>query len=352
MAASMAANVLRRVCLPRPVLPVAQHRTMAQSKYLEPGQQRRPGSLAPITPSTSKQRGSGAGRKDFTEDMPAHYQALQRISEQLSSPFSGVLGDMAGGPMQAYRERSQRLRQKSDQNKMEEVYEASRNFLMEPVTWTFGNMQAYQRKVLELAGATGWRRRISSDDPSILHLEKELRVLEAMTPAELMSNHKNVFTEDSKKLIAEKSGATVKYVESVIMEHDILRADRRWYKILMQFGRQLPTSFEDRSFMGESDRPFSESEREYQEKMIEKHRLKADRLKPPRMFNVYFRKPTCGGNQWSTRPPKTYPVQFKMRYERRERLRGVGVPGGGGDRGRPWGKLGQHFGGGYPAPVR
>lgn len=286
------------------------------------------------------------GRPDMSAEMPAHHKALQQLSEKLAAPLSSLVGDLAGSPVQALQERNARLRQGADLRKQEEVFESSRSFLMEPETWTYGNMAAYQRKVLELAGATGWRRRIASDEPSILHLEKELRVLEAMTPAELMSNHKSVFTPESKKLIAEKAGTTVKYVDQVIMEHDILRADRRWYKILTQFGRALPKTFEDRQFMGEYDRPFSESELQYQEEMLEKHRMKSERKKPPRMNNVYFRTPTCGGNRWTTRPPKWYPVQWRMRPERQDRLSGVGIQGGGGDRGRPWGKVASHSSGG------
>merc|ERR1719375_1574481 len=123
-------------------------------------------------------------------------------------------------------------------------------------------MMAYQRKILDLMGAYGWRRKIQADDPSIQHLEKELRVLEAMTPVELASNHKSVFTKESIKLIAEKSGTKESFVNQVIMEHDILRADRKWYKILEQFNRPVPKTFEDRQYYAEFDRPMSETENE------------------------------------------------------------------------------------------
>lgn len=275
--------------------------------------------------------------------MPAHHRALQGIADQLGGAETAV-GSLMGGPMDAYRKRSLRLRKASDLKQQEEVFEASRNFLMEPERWTYGNMAAYQRKILELVGATGWRRRLSADDPNIQHLEKELKVLEAMTPVELASNHKSVFTVEAKKLIAEKAGCTVKYVEQVIMEHDILRADRRWYQIRMQFNKPLPKTFEDRSYMGEYDRPFSETERHYQEDMMEEQKLKMRRQKPPRFNCVYYRFPSAGGNRWSTRPPRWYPAQWKVSSERRSRLAGVGVSGGGGDRGRPWGKLAQFIG--------
>merc|ERR1719447_1828412 len=117
------------------------------------------------------------------------------------------------------------------------------------------------------------------------------------------------------------------------MEHDILRADRRWYQIRMQFNKPLPQSFDDRSHMGEYDRPFSESEIEHQEEMMEKQAQGKSRQAPPRMHAVYFRQPSCGGNRWSTKPPRWYPTVWGMRPERRERLAGC-TPGGGGDRGK------------------
>merc|ERR1712072_975537 len=104
----------------------------------------------------------------------------------------------------------------------------------------------------------------------IQHLEKELKVLEAMTPVEMASNHKSVFTSEAVKLIAEKSGQKETFVLQVIMEHDILRADRRWYKILEQFDRPLPKTFEDRQFYAEFDRPVSETEREIRQDMVDK----------------------------------------------------------------------------------
>mmetsp|Transcript_67374 Transcript_67374/g.121404 ORF Transcript_67374/g.121404 Transcript_67374/m.121404 type:complete len:361 (-) Transcript_67374:70-1152(-) len=277
-----------------------------------------PGQLAPSTP---------------------HLQALQRISEMLP-----VIGDGAG-IMQNFRDRQVRLRKKKDLSQQEEIFGEAVKFLMIGERWTYGNMLAYQRKVLDLMGAHSFMRRFQGDDPSVAHLEKELRVLEAMTPVELASNHKSIFTKEVVKLIAEKSGATVKFVDQVILEHDILRADRRWYQILKQFDRPMPQSFEDRSFMAEYDRPFSNSEIDYRQEMMDKHQEKqGTRMKPKRIHAIWYRHPTCGGNRWSARPPRWYPVNWKTRPERRSRLAGVGISGGGGDRGRPWGRLGNFVG--------
>lgn len=284
---------------------------------------------------------SPGARARVERSMPSvtpHHTALQSLANSLS-PFGA--GEGKGASLgQALRERRTRIRARNDYQQQADIFEESRLYLMEPEFWTFGHFAAYQRKLLDLMGAYGWRRRLSSDDPSIQHLEKELRVLDAMTPIELASNHKRVFTREAKKLIAEKAGATEKYVDQVLLEHDILRGDRRWYMIREQFGKPLPKTFEDRQIMAEYDRPFSEMEKEMRQEMIDKEEVKMNvkGKKPPRINKVYFRHPTRGGNRWSTRPPKWYPSRWRLRPERRFRLRGVGV-GRGGDRGRPWGRI-------------
>jgi len=263
-----------------------------------------------------------------------HHRALQKIAE-LMAPVTGE-----EGVVQKMRERRVRLRGRKELSQQQDVYEASVEFLMHPDTWTYGNMAAYQMKVLDLMGAYGWRRRLSADDPAIAHLEKELRVLQSMTPVEMASNHKSVFSRESVALIAEKSGAKVQFVNQVIMEHDILRGDRRWYKILTQFDRPLPKTFEDRQFYAEFDRPYSETEKEVRQKMIDEQQAKSKQngVKPKRFRNIWFRTPSCGGNRWSTRPPKWYPARFKMRQERVARLGGPSM-GGNARRSGPWGNF-------------
>merc|ERR1719181_1048225 len=106
-----------------------------------------------------------------------------------------------------------------------------------------------------------------------------------MTPVELASNHKRVFTKEAIKLIAEKSGQKEQFVHQVIMEHDILRADRRWYQILQQFDRPLPKTFEDRQFMAEFDRPVSETEKEVRQGMVDRESKKSlDKKFKPKRF--------------------------------------------------------------------
>merc|ERR1712216_436668 len=128
----------------------------------------------------------------------------------------------------------------------------------------------------------------------------------------------------------------------VIMEHDILRADRKWYMILEQFSRPLPQTFEDRQLMAEYDRPFSETEKEMRQQMIDKQtQLGQERkIAPKRYKNIWYRHPTCGGNRWSARPPRWYPVVFKMRSARLARMTGTPCKGQGNARSQgPWGNL-------------
>jgi hypothetical protein len=269
------------------------------------------------------------GLKDKVESGSArvatttHYQALQTIADAIAKGSPQAL-------VQAAKDRRQRIRQLRETEKQEDIFQESVRFLMEGKIWTYGNYAAYQRKLLDLMGALGWRRRLSDGDASVQHLEKTLKVLEAMTPVELASNHKSVFTREAVRMIAERSGTTVKFTDQIILEHDILRGDRKWYKIRQQFGKPLPRSFEDRQLMGEYDRPFSESEQELRDDMIKKEQSKSESsvIKPKRVLNVFYRRPSCGGNRWSTRTPRWYPAQWKMRQERRTRFLCGGQPRG------------------------
>lgn len=196
----------------------------------------------------------------------------------------------------------------SQEEKATRVFSEGVKLLMQPEVWTYGAFLNYQRKMIDLLGGHTWRHKLTQqNDPNIEHLEKETRVLEAMTLPELRSNHYSVFDTESKKMIAEKANATVEFVDQVLMMHDAMRADRRWYKIRQQFGRRLPTDFADRQQMAEMDRPPSQLEkkdmRSRQKKMTEFSR----NTKIPRIRGPYKRHPSCGGNQWSTQPPRWYP---------------------------------------------
>ncbi|CAJ1338259.1 unnamed protein product [Effrenium voratum] len=211
---------------------------------------------APAIRSRPEVKVAGSGRIGSplpTLGTSPHLRALQRLSDMVPG-FRGL--DM----MSSYRDRQARLRARADQQHQSDIFNEAKRFMMEPEMWTFGSMLAYQRKLMDLLGAHSFRRRFATDDPSLAYLEKALRVLEAMTPVELASNHKRVFTPQAIELIGEKSNTSARFVKQVILEHDILRGDRRWYQILAQFDRPQPQSFEDRSFMAEYDRPFSETE--------------------------------------------------------------------------------------------
>mmetsp|Transcript_59799 Transcript_59799/g.142366 ORF Transcript_59799/g.142366 Transcript_59799/m.142366 type:complete len:346 (+) Transcript_59799:66-1103(+) len=248
-----------------------------------------------------------------------HHAVMQKISGM-------VEGTAVSRTFQRFGEWRVNRRMDSEKEQQINVYEAARDLLMAPERWTYGNMLAYQRKLLELLGGTGWRARFNRDETSIKHLMRELRVLEAMNPVELASNHKSVFTKQSIDLIAEKSKTRAEFVRQVIFEHDVLRGDRRWYQIRQQFGQPLPRTLEDRQFMAEYDRPFCESEREYRQDLIDREmgRFLAKGSKQRRVVSLWVRRRSIGGNRWSTRPPRWYPTRWGMRPEKRARLQAAG----------------------------
>merc|ERR1719265_2527475 len=97
----------------------------------------------------------------------------------------------------------------------------------------------------------------------------------------------------------------------------------------------MPQTFEDRQFYAEFDRPMSGTENQIRNEMMKK--AQANNFKPKRYRHIWYRHPTCGGNRWSTRPPKWYPQQWFMRKDRQNRLTGQGRVVNG-HRG-PWGNL-------------
>jgi hypothetical protein len=115
-------------------------------------------------------------------------------------------------------------------------------------------MRHYQERMLELTGGNSLRSRLQGDNEVTQKIKKNIRILDAMDSFELASNHKDIFTPSSQKLIAEKANVELDSVESLIREHDMLRADCRWYKIRQQFNRPLPRS-EEREILATRDRP-------------------------------------------------------------------------------------------------
>jgi len=232
-----------------------------------------------------------------------HFDALKRLAD----------GSTAKRLAERYKDWSVGNRQRRDLDQQEKFFLESRDILMAPERWTYGNFLAYQRKMIDLLGGNSWTRRLQGESKDLEFLEKQLKVLEAMTPVELASNHKSVFTKQSIRLIAEKSGCdSVEFVTRVLFTHDSLRADRKWFMIRQQFGKPLPRTLEERAMWAEYDRPPSETELEYQTEFIEKEMKKVHRksYKQKKILWLWPRKRSIGGNRWSVRPPKWYPTRW------------------------------------------
>jgi len=198
----------------------------------------------------------------------------------------------------------------------EKVFSETIETLLKPKIWTFGAFRFYNEKMLEILGGTGFKGYLQKNqkNPVLDQTRLKIKILEAMTPFEISSNHKSVFTETSIAQIAQVSGARPADVREVIDEHDILRADRRWYQIRQQFRRALPRSVEEKEFLAKRDRPLSETEKEgnkaQRERQVELVKKRKNYTPPPRRPHAQFTPQSELAEKWSlksVRVPGTWP---------------------------------------------
>ena len=197
------------------------------------------------------------------------------------------------------------------------LFRESMDNLMSAPLWTFGAFRHYQERMLELLGGVGFKGWVQRNqkNPLLDRTRRSIAILSAMNPYELASNHKSVFSSESKRLIAEKAGVPVKLVEELIAEHDMLRGDRRWYQIRQQFGRDLPKSAEEREILAQRDRPLSQTEKEVlrdqKAKSIAKQKDTLRLTKPKPIQGLYFRHASKGFDRWRKHTPRTQPCWNK-----------------------------------------
>ena len=237
--------------------------------------------------------------------------ATNRIGAQLPTTLSSIapvvqskLSDLTAFVRPSTPEEKQAQSEKEN----DEIFTKSAEYLLERPVWTFGAYRHYQERMLELLGGTGFKGWISKDQPNPLldKTKQTIRVLSRMNSFELASNHKSAFTAQALRDIAEAAGVEEAAVREVLLEHDMLRADRRWYQIRTQFGRPLPRCSEEKNNLALFDRPISQSEKE--KLKIRAHKMKSwtfDVLKRPvpRLTGLYVRKKSKGINRWSDRGP-------------------------------------------------
>lgn len=142
-------------------------------------------------------------------------------------------------------------------------------------------------------GFKGWLQK-NQKNPILDETRLKIKILSKMTPYELASNHKSIFTRESIAQIAKSAETTPRIVEDLLKEHDILRADRKWYQIRSQFRRDLPRTPEEKELLAKRDRPWSQTEKEEQkmgrEKMIEKLKQRRQLKNQPRRPHHQFSK--------------------------------------------------------------
>ena len=205
-----------------------------------------------------------------------------------------------------------------------EVFVAMQNQLMKGQLWTFEAFRNYNLVLYDLYGGNKakakpvqkrnemdedfaervkkWEQDIAkSQDPSVRALRQKIKILDAMNSIELASNHKSVFTKASKKLIAHSACVSMKEVDALILEHDGLRADRKWFQTRQILMLPLPSSMEERERLAPFDRPFSRTELELakanQERFFKS--VKRSQKSPKRISSYVFRTPSKGSNRWS-----------------------------------------------------
>eukprot|EP00392_Amoebophrya_sp_AT5.2_P012626 g12733.t1 len=201
--------------------------------------------------------------------------------------------------------------------------------LMEGDVWTFGRFLVYQREMrrllpqmqnfLERKKQEGFFGELPAREQAveIRQCELVIRVLEAMTPRELQSNCRLVFSEDAKRLLAEnmtgpdeEGGCRVHDVNLILDQHNELRGDRRWFTIRQQFGRRLPYDFQERTRMAVYDRPQTKVDEATENLLRKVGQRDARKLRPshPKRAKTWvYRRPSVGGNRWSTQPPRWMP---------------------------------------------
>lgn len=205
-----------------------------------------------------------------------------------------------------------------------EIFRRMQGELLRPEKWTFDAFRLYNVQLYDAYGGnTGkakptqkkneldedfaervaeWEQDLAKkQDPSVRALRQKIKILDAMNPVELASNHKSIFTQSAKKLIAQAAGVPLKEVDAIILEHDGLRADRKWYQTRLAMHLPLPSTLEERERWAVLDRPFSRTEMELA-RAHQKEKMQAaqrSQKSPKRISSYVFRRPSKGISRWS-----------------------------------------------------
>jgi len=250
----------------------------------------------------------------LSRSRPLLASSLEKVKGAISNVFQG--GSIA--------ERWRQFTWEDQKQTGVEVFRKMQSKLLQGDLWTFDAFRMYNLELYDLYGGNKgkakpvqkkneldedygerlktWEQDLAkSQDPSIRVLRQKIRILDAMNPVELASNHKSIFTRSAKRLIAQKANVPYKEVEALILEHDGLRADRKWYQTRLAMNRELPSTMEERERWATLDRPFSRTEIELAEAHQKRRMQSAGRKAkaPKRITSYVFRTPSKGLSRWS-----------------------------------------------------
>ena len=151
----------------------------------------------------------------------------------------------------------------------DDIFRTMQSQLLHGQYWTFDSFRLYNVKLYDLYGGNKSKAKpvqkkteldedyaervakwetdvLKKMDPSVRAIRQKVRILDCMNAVELASNHKSVFSLKDRKLLARKAGVPLKEVDALILEHDGLRADRKWYQTRMMMNLPLPINMEER----------------------------------------------------------------------------------------------------------
>uniref|UniRef100_A0A0G4I561 Uncharacterized protein n=1 Tax=Chromera velia CCMP2878 TaxID=1169474 RepID=A0A0G4I561_9ALVE len=144
------------------------------------------------------------------------------------------------------------FQQERGERKKNEAFRYTTDLMMEtPGKFTYRAFLKMLRKLAEhnLAGedvVSRVRKRLSpKEDESMSELKKRIRMLEAMTPDELDSDQREIFSHSALKLIAEAAESEKRDVEQLLSEHEQRKVIRSWFMRRKELGIPLPRDQEE-----------------------------------------------------------------------------------------------------------
>lgn len=140
---------------------------------------------------------------------------------------------------------------KNPDEEVENYFKFSVEKLMEsPGRFTFQTFAKYLEELCKKLRLIG-RRPMPEDQVTgmLLQLRNQHKMMAFLTPEELASDAHTVFTHETKRILADAAGLTLKDVDDMLLHHDMCKTDRTWYLRRMVLGRKLPTSHREREFL-------------------------------------------------------------------------------------------------------